>query len=173
MSGLRDSRVLAAFTAGIQRSYMISLEQRVSSALDLVSAETGGLVGRLNHTFTSSTSSFSTSSTTAVNVTGMSVTLTTTGGTLLVFAAGEMFYLNTSTGGSGEFGFSVDGGAVNWVWMHDVAGSDNDVYGLAAIRAYTVSAGSHTVQAKAKVSSGTLNISAGSDWPRFMMAIEI
>lgn len=171
MSGLQDARVLSAFTQGIQRAYMLGVEQRLTSALNA----TGTLssAGRLNHAFTTSASSFSTSSSTAVDVTGMSVTLSTTGGTLLVLASAQMFYCNASAAGTGEFGFSVDGGATEWVWLHDVAAAENDVYGLAAIRAFTVAAGSHTVKGRARSAGGSLNIQAGSDWPLFMMAVEL
>lgn len=153
---------------------MMGVEQRLTSATDAASRLTGSSSGlaRINHSYIRKTSGFSTTSSTAVDVTGLSLTFRTYGGSLLLIATCEMFYINASTGATGEFGFSVDGGPDEWVWLHDTS-TDNDIYGLSAIRAYPVAAGTHIIKCRAKAGGGTLNISAGSTWPIFFMAAEI
>lgn len=175
MSGIADARVLAAFTQGIQRAYMLGVEQRLTQAVN--SASTGASSGRLNHEFVTYASTFSTTSSTEVDVTGMSLNITTTGGALLVLASAQIFRVTVgASGGSGEFGFVVNGGAAEWVWIHDVpaANTNPGSYGLAAIRAFDVAAGTHTVKGVARSQySQTLSIQAGSDWPMFLMAVEL
>lgn len=174
MSGIADARVLAAFNQGIQRAYMLGVEQRLTQAVN--NSSTSASSGRLNHEFVTYTSTFSTTSSTSVDVTGMSLSITTTGGSLLVLASAQMFYVTAgASGGSGEFGFVIDGGAAEWVWIHDVVANTNrNVYGLAAIRAFDVAAGTHTVKGVARSQyNETLVVKAGSDWPMFLMAVEL
>jgi len=174
VSGIQDARVLSAFAQGIQRIYMMGVEQRLSTAFNGINRVTGSSSGlaRLNHSYIRKATSFSTTSSTAVDVTGLQLDFTTYGGSLLLIATCEMFYVNASAGATGEFGFSIDGAADEWVWQHDTA-TDNDIYGLSAIRAFPVVSGRHTIKCRAKVGGGTLNISAGSTWPIFFMAVEI
>lgn len=174
MSGLADARVLAAFAQGLARPYMLGVEQRLTEAGSQLGRVTGGAAGlaRLNHAYVRTTTGFSTTSSTAVDVTGLSLDFTTYGGTLLLIATGEWFYVDASAGATGEFGFSIDGGADEWVWLHDTS-TDTDTYGLAAIRAFSAAPGRHSIKGRAKVGGGTLNVSAGSDWPLFMMAVEL
>lgn len=174
-SGIKDARVLAAFAQGVQRPYMLGVEQRLSEAGTSLERLTGGAAGwaRLNHASVSTTNDFTTTSSSAVDVTDLTLGITTYGGSLLLIAVAEMFYVDTTAAATGEFGFSVDGGSDVFVWQHDVVGSDNDTYGLAAIRLVSVPAGRHVIKGRAKTSAGTLNLVAGTAYPIQMLAVEL
>lgn len=176
MSGLQDGRVLQAFLQGVQRAYMLSVEQRLTGSNEITSRLTGSSSGlaRLNHVSVTKTSDFSTTSSTAVDVTGLALDIETYGGDLLVIASAQVFYVSIGSGGAtGEFGFSVDGGPDQWVWQHEVATTDNDGYGLSAVRLFSVSPGGHRIKGRAKTNAGTLRLYAGTTYPSFMVAIEI
>ena len=176
MSGMQDSRVLSAFLQGIQRAYMISVEQRISSSSAAISRLSGGSSGgsaRLNHKIASSTSSFSTTSSTAVDVTNLTFNFKTYGGDILLFGWAQDFYCNTTAQCTAEVGFDV-AGTQQWSWQHAVAGTaENDTFGLSALALFSRPAGTHTTKLIARTNAGTLNIRAGSDWPMFLLAVEI
>lgn len=173
---LADARVLSVFAQGLARPYMLGVEQRLTEAGTQLGRVTGGAAGlaRLNHTYTTKTNDFTTTSSSAVDVTGLSLEFTTYGGSILVIASAEVFYVNVASGGAtGEFGFSLDGGSDVWVWQHEVGGADNDTYGLAAIRLFSAAAGRHAIKARARTNAGTLRLYAAATYPSFLMAVEL
>lgn len=175
MSGLQDSRVLSVFAQGLARPYMLGVEQRLTEAGSQLGRVTGGAAGlaRLNHAYTTKTSDFSTSSTSAVDVPGLALEFTTYGGDLLLIATAEDFYVDTSVAATGEVGFGVDGGADVWVWQHSVVSAENDTYGLCGIRLFRVAAGRHAIKLRAKTNAGTVWIRANTSYPSFLMAVEL
>lgn len=176
MSGLADSRVLSAFAQGLARPYMLGVEQRLTEAGSQLGRVTGGAAGlaRLNHTYVNKTGNFSTTSATAVDVTGLSLEFTTYGGNILLIASAETFYVDVaSVGATGEFGFCIDDSSDVWVWQHEVFTTAADTYGLAAIRAFSAAAGRHTIKARAKTNAGTLRMYASASYPSFLMAVEL
>lgn len=168
-SNLTDSRVLQSFLTGIARQYMISVEQRLTG---LERAPVASSDAFLNHAYVSKTTSFTTTSNTAVDVTGLSVTITTTGGNLLCLLNGQDFYVSNSGGATGQAAIDVDG-TTKWVWLHGAVASYQDTYGLVGIHLFQVAAGTHTVKAVGKTNGGTLYFSASSTAPLFLAAIEI
>lgn len=173
---LADARVLSAFAQGLARPYMLGVEQRLTDAGTSLERLTGGAAGwaRLNHAVVTTANTFSTTSSSAVDVTGLSLDFRSYGGRLLLLAWAQDFYCDTTSGATAEVGFSVDGGAERWVWQHTVAGTaENDTFGLAAITAVSAASGRHVIKVRARTNAGTLNIRAGSDWPMLLMAVEL
>lgn len=174
-SGLQDARVLSAFLNGIARPYMLGVEQRLTEAGTQLGRVTGGAEGkaRLSHAYVETANTFSTTSSTAVEVTDLFLEFTTYGGRLLVAGWARDFYVSTTSAATGQVGFSVDG-IERWAWMHAVTGTaENDTFGLAALAVFTVPAGRHAIKLIAKTNVGTLKIRAGDTWPAWMMAVEL
>ena len=168
-SGLRDARVLQAFTQGVQRIYMLGVEQRLTS-LDSASSSDATA---LNYTYVEKTSGFSTTSSTAVDVTGLSVTITTTGRPVLVAAVSQAFYVSHTGQATGSFGLSFDG-TDTWCWDHETQGNSyRTITGLGVVHLFTASAGTHTIKARAKTNAGTLELDGGSTYPAQLIAVEL
>lgn len=167
MSGLQDARVLSAFREAGQRLYMLGVEQRLTNLNTIASG-----TSLLNHAYVSKTTSFTTTSNTAVDVTGLTINITTNGGRLLCLINGEDFYVSYSGSATGQAGIDVDG-TTQWVWQHGTTTNYSDTYGLIGARLFEVAAGTHTVKVVGKTNNGTLNFSAGSTYPLFLVAIEI
>lgn len=168
MSGLRDARVLSAFTQGIQRSYMLGVEQRLSALGDAepVSSE-------LNYAYIEKTSNFNTTSSTAVDVTGLSVTIVTSGNPVLVMVSSQALYVSHTTAATGSFGISFDG-TDTWCWDHETQGNTSrTITGLGVIHLFEAAAGSHTIQGRAKTNAGTIEIDGGATYPMQLIAVEL
>lgn len=98
--------------------------------------------------------SASTTSTSLVDMTDMSVTLTTGGGDLLVFFMGQA---SASAGSlNSQFGLRLDSGADSFVFLYNLT---TVVGGVATMGRFTgVAAGSHTVKARYCINSGTVSM---------------
>lgn len=162
-SGLRDARVLQAFMQGVQRAYMLGVEQRItgtsSDVDDIVSGDTKVPVP---YVYAESLNDFSTTSSTYVDVTDLSVNVVMTGRPILALACTSAFYVSSTTAATGAMVLNFNG-TDHQVWEHETAGNTyRTIYGLAAMRILTAPAGTYTLKAMAKTNAGTLRIDATS-----------
>jgi len=143
---------------------MISVEQRLTG---LASANAINLVSA------SRSSNFSTTSTTAVDVTGLSVTITTSGRPVMVIVSAQDFYVSATGSAVGELGISFDG-VDTWIWQHETPGNTyRNVSGIFSARVYNVFAGTYIIKARMKTNAGTARIDASSTAPAQFLAYEL
>lgn len=129
------------------------LNQHLRDNLDWLKTPTAG-------TITWPTANFTTSSTSFVDITGLTTTITSNGGGFDVKFTASC--TNSNLGAATYFDIMVDGVSISGVanglqgWSQEVAGAAVAISFTWHIAAY--SAGSHTIKMRARVSAGTLTI---------------
>ena len=109
---------------------------------------------------------FSTTSTTYADITGMSVTITTAGGNLLVSAFGRF---TGSAGANAFLAINLDGTDYEVNTAATVSGSG--LY-VCALRRFVVSAGAHTVKLRLRTESGSYAASFVGGTSRRLLVVE-
>lgn len=174
MSGLQDARVLAAFTQGVQRPYMLGVEQRLTSLGSLEAALEDARQTGLG-TFQSGSGQFTTTSTTYVDTSlAVTTTLKKQMNVLVLFSWDDFWIDGTVTEAFGYLGISVNGEAEKVVASTYRGSSVYNTYGAAASALYlSLVPGVYNFNLRAKTTDGTLKLGAASGNKIMMAAIQL
>ena len=177
MSGLQDARVLSAFQQGIQRPYMIDVEQRLSdSASDIDALSTRADSLALMYATTNATGSFSTTSTTYVD-TGINATITTYDNRpVIVWFSVDDFWISSATVSTAYLAISVDGGTDYPVSMTYKASTTSNTYGASGAAVFLnlgIETAVRQFKLRVKTSDGTVYVGAGSSNKMSLVAIQL
>jgi hypothetical protein len=179
VSGLEDTRVLSAFQQGIQRPYMIGVEQRlgnIAEGIDTLSTRVDAL--ELRYMVVDTTGSFTTTSTTYVD-TGISATIRTYDARpVVVWFSVDDFWISSTVISTAYLAISVDGGTDYPVSMTYKAATTSNTYGAAGSAVFLGSffgteEKTRTFKLRAKTSAGTLYVGAGSSNKISFVAVQL
>lgn len=169
---MNDQRVVGLF-AGALQNYMMNLERRVSALEDApaVTADTPS-----NYAFVSDTAGLDTTSSTYVDVPGLTTEITTTGGALLIVMAGGRIS-NLDFQEFTHLGVNVDGTDYTLCsFYQDITADTDDVsvpYGGVRVVA-GLAAGTYTITGRLMSGAGgTARLSSTSDSVHNLFVMEL
>lgn len=172
MSGLQDGRVLQAFQQGVQRSYMVGVEQRLTdlTALEELFTEANQ---KGKGTFQAGSGQFTTTSTSYVDTSlAVTVNLEIQMNVLVLFSWDDFWIDGSVTEAFGYLGISLNGATEKVITSTYRGSSVYNTYGASASALYlNLIPGIYNFNLRAKTTAGTLKLGTASGNKIMMAAI--